>query len=174
VALAALDNGASIVNDITALKNPKMAKLIARKKCAIVLMHMQGTPRTMQKNPRYDSLMDDIIGFLNAAAQKALDAGIAKEKIIVDPGIGFGKLPEHNLEIIKNLGSLKVLGFPVLVGPSRKSFIGKILNAEPQNRLFGTVSACVIAAHNGAKIIRAHDVRAVRDALKIEEAIDYV
>lgn len=166
----ALDCGAVMVNDISGLRNPKMAKVAAKYKAGVVIMHMQGRPRTMQKNLRYDSLMDEIIEYLSLAIKRAQDAGINREKIIVDPGIGFGKTLEHNLEILKCLGELKIFGRPILVGPSRKSFIGKILNAGPQERIFGTVSACVMAVQNGAKIVRVHDVRAVKEAIKVLDA----
>lgn len=135
-------------------------------------MHMQGNPRTMQKNPHYVSLIDEIIEYLDRAIKRAQASGIEREKIIIDPGIGFGKLVEHNLEILKRLGDFKVLGRPILVGPSRKAFIGKILHVEPQDRTFGTVSSCVLAAKFGAKILRVHDVKEVKQALKVFEAID--
>jgi dihydropteroate synthase len=172
VARLALDNGAMIVNDITALRDPKMARLVAGYKAGLVIMHMKGEPRTMQKNPQYFSLIDEITEFLQKAINRAQEFGINKEKIIIDPGIGFGKTCEHNLEILKRLSEFKVLGRPILIGPSRKSFIGKILNVEPQERIFGTLSACVLAAKNGARVVRVHDVKAVRQALKIFEAID--
>lgn len=171
VAKLALDNGAVIVNDITALKDADMARVIARHKAGVVLMHMQGNPRNMQNNPVYPSLVLDIISFLDKAIQKAKESGIAEDKIIVDPGIGFGKTLQHNLEILKRLRDFKILGSPILVGPSRKSFIGKILNQEAQKRIFGTVSACVLAAKSGAKIVRVHDVKPVYEALKITGAI---
>ncbi len=172
VARLALDNGAVMVNDITALKNPKMAKVIAKYKAAVVLMHMKGTPRTMQKNPVYKSLVGEIIEYLDKAINSALEAGINRERIIVDPGIGFGKTLAHNLEILKNLREFKILGRPILVGPSRKSFIGKILNVGPQERIFGSISSCVLAAKNGANIVRVHDVKAVKQALKVLDTIN--
>ena len=172
VARPALDNGAMLVNDITALRDPKMARLVAGYKAGLVIMHMKGNPRTMQKNPQYVSLLDEIMEFLQKAINRAQEFGIDKEKIIIDPGIGFGKTCEHNLEILKRLSEFKVLGRPILIGPSRKSFIGKILNAGPKERIFGTVSACVLAAKNGARVVRVHDVRAVKQALKIFEATD--
>ena len=172
VARLALDNGAMIVNDITALRDPKMARLVAGYKAGLVIMHMKGNPRTMQKSPQYVSLLDEITEFLQKAINRAQESGIDKEKIIIDPGIGFGKTCGHNLEILKRLSEFKVLGRPILIGPSRKSFIGKILNAGPQERIFGTVSACVLAAKNGARVVRVHDVRAVKQALKIFEATD--
>lgn len=167
VAQAALDNGAVIINDITGLRNPKMSKLAARYKAGVVIMHMKGNPRTMQKNPEYASLIDEIIDYLSGAVNRAVCAGIDKEKIIVDPGIGFGKTLEHNLEILKRLGELKALGRPIMVGTSRKSFIGKILNAGPKERIFGTVASCVLAIKNGAKLVRVHDVKEVKQALRI-------
>jgi dihydropteroate synthase len=115
--------------------------------------------------------MDEILNYLDKAVTAAIAAGIDRNKIIIDPGIGFGKTVEHNLEILKRLKELKILGFPILVGPSRKSFIGKILNAGPQMRLFGTVSACVLAAANGAHMVRAHDVKPVYEALRVTNAI---
>jgi dihydropteroate synthase len=172
VAKRALDNGAVMVNDITGLRNPGMAKVIAKYKAGVVIMHMQGTPRSMQKNPQYRSLIEEIIEYLDCAIKRAEGAGIDREKIIIDPGIGFGKLTEHNLEILKRLAEFKVLGRPILVGTSRKSFIGRILNVPPQERVFGTVSACVSAVQNGAKIVRVHDVKEVRQALKVLDAIN--
>ncbi len=172
VAKQALDNGAAIVNDITALKNIKMAKLIASYKAAVVVMHMQGNPRSMQTNPRYTSLIDEIIGYLSEAIKKGEGAGIGKNKIIVDPGIGFGKALEHNLEIIKRLKEFKILGKPILIGTSRKSFLGAILNAPDQDRIFGTVASSVLASENGANIVRAHDVGALKQALLIKDRMN--
>ncbi|MFA6217163.1 MAG: dihydropteroate synthase [Candidatus Omnitrophota bacterium] len=173
VARQALDNGAVIVNDISGLRCPAMAKIAARYKATVVLMHMQGSPQTMQKKPSYQSVMDEIIGYLGSAVKRATDAGIAENKIIIDPGIGFGKDYRHNLEILKHLKELKVLGKPVLVGPSRKSFIGKILKVPADARIFGTLAASVVAAQNGAQILRVHDVLAVSQALKVAEAIQH-
>jgi len=174
VARQALDNGAAIVNDITGLRNLKMAKLVARYNAGVVIMHMKGNPRTMQINPKYESLIDEIIEFLDKAIKRAQEIGVDKEKIIVDPGIGFGKALEHNLEILKRLNEFKVLGMPILVGPSRKSFIGKILNVQAQGRLFGTLSACVLAVKNGAKIVRVHDVKEIKQALKVLDKIEHI
>ncbi len=171
VAEQALDNGASILNDITGLKDKLMLKVAAKYRAAVIIMHMRGTPQTMQINPCYDSLIDEIINFLGKAVDRAVDAGIDKNKIIVDPGIGFGKSVEHNLEILKKLKEFKILGVPILAGTSRKSFIGKILNAKPQERLPGTIASCILASLNGAHILRVHDVKAVRDALKISDRI---
>ncbi len=174
VAKQALDNGAVMVNDISGLRNPDMAKIIAKYKAAVVIMHMKGAPRSMQQNPQYFSLIDEIIEYLGKAAEKGESFGISKEKIIIDPGLGFGKLTQHNLEILRRLGEFKVLGLPILVGPSRKSFIANILNAPPKERVPGTVSACVLAVKNGAKIVRVHDVKEVKQALKVLDAIEKV
>jgi len=172
VAEAALDNGVEIVNDIFGLRKPGMAKIIAKYKAAVVIMHMKGTPKTMQNNPVYKSLLEEIIQYLDKAIKFALNLGIDKEKIIIDPGIGFGKTLEHNLEILRRLKEFKVLGRPILVGTSRKSFIGKILNLPVQERIFGTVSSCLLAVKNGAQILRVHDVKAVKEALKVFEKIE--
>jgi len=172
VAEAALDAGAVIVNDITGLTNVNLAGLIARRKAGVVIMHMKGKPQTMQRNPVYKCLMVEIIKYLKSSVKRSIDSGIDENKIIIDPGIGFGKTAEHNLEILKNLNELKVLGRPVLVGPSRKSFIGKILSAGPAERVFGTVSACILAVQNGAKIVRVHDVLETKQALCVSEAIN--
>ncbi|OGX15867.1 MAG: dihydropteroate synthase [Omnitrophica WOR_2 bacterium RBG_13_41_10] len=171
VAKQALDNGAVIINDITSLRDKNMRRVVSRSKAAVVLMHMKGTPPAMQKNPAYQALMEDILEYLKRSIELALDAGIDKNKIIVDPGIGFGKTTEHNLEIIKNLNQFKVLGRPILVGVSRKSFIGKILNKPILERLHGTISACVLAAAGGAHILRVHDVKEVSEALRINNAV---
>jgi len=172
VAKQALDNGAVILNDISGLRNVKMVKLVAKYRAGVVIMHMKGNPRTMQRRPVYKSLVAEIIEYLDRAINMAVSAGVNREKIIIDPGIGFGKLTEHNLEILKELKSFKVLGRPILVGPSRKAFIGKILNLPPQERIFGTVSACVLAAQNRANIVRVHDVQAVKQALKVADRVN--
>ncbi|MDP2938246.1 MAG: dihydropteroate synthase [Candidatus Omnitrophota bacterium] len=171
VARQALDNGASLVNDIIGLNN-KMARIVSKYKAGVVIMHMKGNPRTMQNNPVYNSLIDEVIEYLDKAISEAVAWGIDRERIIVDPGIGFGKTLTHNLEILKRLKEIKILGRPILVGPSRKSFIGKILNAGPKARIFGTVSASILAAKNGANIIRVHDVQAVKQAIKVLNTIN--
>jgi dihydropteroate synthase len=172
VARQALDNGASLINDITGLRNLKMLRIAKLYKAAVIIMHMKGKPRTMQKNTKYNSLIDEILQYLDRAINQAIDYGIDKGKIIIDPGIGFGKMLEHNLEILKSLGELKVLGRPILVGPSRKSFIGKILNVGQHKSIFGAVSCAVLAAKNGAKILRVHDVKETKQALKVYDAIN--
>ncbi len=171
VAKQALDNGAVMVNDITGLRNRQMINVVSRQKAGVVIMHMKGTPRNMQKNPVYGSLMDDIAEYLSASIGRALDAGIDKEKIVIDPGIGFGKTIGDNLQILRHLKEFKVLGFPLLIGVSRKSFIGKLLGAEIQNRLFGTIASSVLAVNNGASIVRAHDVSELKQALKVASVL---
>jgi dihydropteroate synthase len=172
VAQQALDNGAVIVNDITGLRNPKIIKLVVRYKAGAVIMHMKGNPRTMQNNPVYKSLIEELIEFFDFAIKRVQDSGIAKEKIIIDPGVGFGKTLEHNLKILKRLSEFRVLGRPILVGTSRKSFIGKILNIPPKERLFGTIASSLWAVKSGAKIVRVHDVKAVKQALSVADAIN--
>ncbi|MDD5553955.1 MAG: dihydropteroate synthase [Candidatus Omnitrophica bacterium] len=170
VAEQALDNGAVMVNCIQG-DNVKMAKTAAKYKAGLALMHIKGRPLTMQKNPEYGSLLDDIIEYLDRALKAAVENGMDRERTLIDPGIGFGKTLKHNLEILKRLGELKVLGRPILAGPSRKSFIGKILGAEARDRIYGSVSSCVTAVRNGANIVRVHDVKAVKEALKVSGAI---
>ena len=171
-AKAALDNGADIINDISALTtDKKMAKTIARYKAGVVLMHMRGIPKNMQKNPAYQSLMGEIIEYLNKSIAIALEAGIGLRQIIVDPGIGFGKTIEHNLEIIKSLAQLKILGRPILIGLSRKSFLGKITHQGPKERLSSTISSNCLAVFNGAKIIRVHDVKEAASAFMVLDRI---
>ncbi|MDP2940968.1 MAG: dihydropteroate synthase [Candidatus Omnitrophota bacterium] len=172
VARQALDNGAAMVNDITGLRYPEMIKAVKQNKAAVVIMHMKGNPRDMQVKPEYASLIDEIAGFLQGAIKRAEDSGINPDKIIVDPGIGFGKTLAHNLEILKRLGEFRSLGKPIMVGPSRKSFLGKILKCVPQERIFGTITSCILAAENGVKIVRAHDVKAVAEALKVFDAVN--
>jgi dihydropteroate synthase len=169
---AALDAGAQIVNDITALGDPKMAALIAQRSCPVVLMHMLGEPKSMQQNPRYEDVVREVRDFLAARAERAIAAGIAEENIVLDPGIGFGKTPQHNLELLNNLDALVQLGFPVLVGASRKSFLGKILGSDAaRSRLFGTVASTVLAYERGATLFRVHDVQPNREVLAIAEAV---
>ncbi|MFC1645789.1 dihydropteroate synthase [Candidatus Omnitrophota bacterium] len=171
VAKVALDLGASIINDITGLRNIKLKKIISKYKAGVVIMHMKGRPRTMQKSPRYGSLIDEIISFLANAIDSAVEFGISAERIIIDPGIGFGKTLEHNLEILRNIKELKVLGRPILLGVSRKSFIGKILNAEPQERVFGTAAAVAMSIRDGANILRIHDVKQIKETIRVCDAI---
>lgn len=171
-AKAALDNGADIINDISALSaDKKMAKTINGYKAGVVLMHMRGIPANMQKNPKYQSLMGEIIEYLNKSIAVALEAGVGFDKIIVDPGIGFGKTLEHNLEIIRSLAQLKVLGRPILIGLSRKSFLGRITHQVPRERLSASISSNCLAVVNGAKIIRVHDVKEAAQAFTVLDRI---
>jgi dihydropteroate synthase len=175
VALAALDAGASLINDITALryKNGSMAKLAARKRVPVVLMHMQGNPGTMQKGPKYTDVVSDICDFFAGRIEFAKAQGIKEENIILDPGIGFGKTPKHNLEILKHLKEFTFLGRPLMVGSSMKSFIGNILGGIPADeRLSGSLASFVFAALNGAGILRVHNVKETIQALKVVEAIN--
>jgi dihydropteroate synthase len=172
VAERSLDAGADIVNDISGLRhNPELARLVARRGVPVVLMHMRGTPKTMQKGPFYGNTISEILRELRPSIAAALAAGIPPELIIVDPGIGFGKRMQDNLLIIKELGSLKSLHFPILVGLSRKGFIGEILDRPVEKRLIGTVTANTLAVLNGADIIRVHDVA---DAVEMVKIIDSV
>ena len=172
VAEAALDAGAGAVNDVTALGDPRMAGLMAERGCPIILMHMLGEPKSMQQHPRYEDVVREVRDFLAERAQQAIRAGVELQNIILDPGIGFGKTPEHNLKLLKRLDSLVELGFPVLVGVSRKSFLGKITGSEdPKSRLFGTVAANVLAYERGASLFRVHDVRANKEALAVAATI---
>ncbi len=172
VARKALDCGAVIVNDISGLKKePKIAGLVRKHKAAIVLMHMKGTPRTMQKDPVYKSLIGDITEGLRDSVSIAKDAGISDNSIVIDPGIGFGKTVEHNLKILKRLREFKSLGYPVMVGTSRKSFIGKVLGAETRERLFGAAASVAVAIQNGADIVRVHDVDQMRQVARLTDAI---
>jgi dihydropteroate synthase len=172
VATAALAAGARIINDISGLRfDPELAKVCARHNARLILMHIRGKPRTMQRNPVYHDLMQEIVNGLSWSVKQALDAGVKPGNLFIDPGIGFGKKPEHNLEILRRLTELRTLGLPIVVGPSRKSFIGITLNLPPEERLEGTIAACVVAALNGASIVRVHDVLAVHRALSLLAAI---
>jgi dihydropteroate synthase len=172
VAKAALDNGAQIINDIGGLRDKRMIEVASRYKAAVVIMHMRGNPASMQRKIIYKSLINDISDYLRTAIDCAQQGGISRDKIIIDPGVGFGKTPAHNLEIIKRLSQFKSLGQPILIGPSRKSFIAKVLQDDAQPRLSGTLAACVIAAQAGANIVRVYDVKAVSQSLKILQAVE--
>lgn len=173
VAEEAFSAGASMVNDITAFSaEPRIAEVTARAGAAAVLMHMRGTPATMQQDTAYDDLMGELAFFLGAAVDRALAAGVGDDQIAIDPGIGFGKTTEHNLAILRRLPELAVLGRPILVGPSRKSFIGNVLDLPVEERLEGTLAAVAYAVVQGARILRVHDVRsAVRVARMVEACI---
>jgi dihydropteroate synthase len=172
VAEKAVKAGAQIVNDVSALRNePDLADFIAQNGLGVVLMHMLGMPKTMQQDPHYSNVIDDIRAFLMDRMAFATQHGIAPERIVLDPGIGFGKTVEHNLQILRDCGSRLDLGRPILIGPSRKAFIGKILGVEPDQRLAGTIAACVMSFISGARIFRVHDLRPVKEALSIAHAI---
>ncbi len=172
VAEAALDAGAWMVNDVTALRaDPDLAVLCAERDCEVVLMHMLGDPRTMQENPVYEDVVDDIKAFLAERIEFAAGAGIGGERIWIDPGIGFGKTVEHNLELHRRLGEFAELGCPIAFGSSRKSFIGKLTGAPVDRRLGGTIASNLIAYRNGAGMLRVHDVGPMREALTVAEAI---
>jgi len=172
VAKEALEAGVDMVNDISGLRfDPRLKEVIARSGAAVVLMHIKGTPRDMQNNPQYESLMGEIISCLSESIRLAQKAGIDLEKIIVDPGIGFGKRIEHNLQILNHLGELRSLGRPILVGASRKSFIGNVLKLPLEERLEGGLAAASFAVMQGAKIIRTHDVKPTRRAVDLTQAI---
>lgn len=174
VAQAALDHGADIVNDISALSfDGAMAGLAAREKVPVVLMHMQGRPRTMQADPHYTDVVREVRDFLAARLYDAMDAGIAPQDIVLDPGIGFGKTLDHNLDLLRGLPVLAALGQPVLVGVSRKTFIGKLLNLGPQDRLEGSLAAAVAAVLGGANLLRVHDVGQTCRAVRIADALRF-
>jgi len=167
VAAAVLGAGADIINDIEALARTGMAEIAARSQAAVVLMHMQGTPQTMQCVPSYANCLGEVFSFLEGASNRALEAGIDREAIILDPGIGFGKLKEHNLALLKGIDRLKTLGYPVLVGVSRKRLIGELTGKDVQERLAGSLGAALAAWLNGADILRVHDVSQTVDALRV-------
>ena len=172
VAEAALAAGARYVNDVTAFRaDPEMAELVASAGCDCCLMHMQGEPRTMQADPRYADVVGEVVSFLEERAAFAMAAGVARERIQVDPGIGFGKALEHNLELLRRLDEIAALGFPVVVGVSRKAFLGALTGREtPAARVAATVAANVLAFERGGRIFRVHDVAATVDALKVATA----
>lgn len=171
VAQCALDYGASIINDVSAMtQDPAMASVIARSGAAVVLMHMQGTPQTMQLAPNYADVVSEVMQFLDARVQDATRAGIARTNIVLDPGFGFGKLVFHNLELLRRLSSLLTLNRPLLVGLSRKAFIGTIIDKSVEHREWGTAAAVALAVDRGARIIRVHDVAMMMDVVKMAAA----
>lgn len=170
VAEAALDAGAVIVNDISGLTfDSNMAKVIFSHRVTVVLMHIKGTPKIMQKNPTYENVTMEVKQFLARQARNAEQTGI--EQIIIDPGIGFGKKFEHNIQLMRELGMLTELGYPILVGPSRKSFLGVILDLPPQERMEGTAAAVTTSILNGAHIIRVHDVKEMKRVAMVTDAL---
>ena len=172
VAAAAIDAGAEIVNDVTALRgDPEMAALCAGRGATVVLMHMRGEPRTMQEDPRYEDVVAEVKAFLAERLEAAIAAGIDEEHVWLDPGIGFGKTAAHNLELLRRFGELRDLGRPLVVGTSRKSFIGRLDGSAADERLGGTIASSVLAAAEGAAVLRVHDVAEVRQGLAVATAI---
>ena len=172
VAERALDAGASIVNDVTALRgDPLMASVIARHQASVILMHMQGSPRTMQRAPRYRDVLGEIRRFLSRAIARAVEAGINRRRILIDPGLGFGKTVTHNLILMRRLERFVSLGVPVVIGASRKSFIGKTLAADTDDRLAGSLACAAMAWSSGIDMIRVHDVKPTVQLLTMLEAI---
>jgi dihydropteroate synthase len=171
VAEAALDAGASYVNDVTAFRHdPGLAGLVADRGVDCCLMHMLGEPGTMQKNPRYDDVVSDVKAFLEERLAAAVKAGIKEERISLDPGIGFGKTLEHNLELLRRLDELVAIGRPLVIGTSRKTFLGRLTGRDVTERVHATVATSVIAFERGARVFRVHDVAATRDALAVTAA----
>jgi dihydropteroate synthase len=171
VAAEAIRRGATIVNDVTALRgDQKMAEAIAEAGVGCCLMHMLGEPRTMQLDPRYDDVVGEVKAFLEERMAFAISAGIAQERIIIDPGFGFGKTLAHNLELLGRLDELVAIGRPVMVGTSRKSFLGRLTGREVDQRLAATIASCVVAYERGARVFRAHEVAPVADALRVAAA----
>lgn len=168
----ALESGARMVNDITALRgDPEMAEVVASAGCDCVLMHMQGAPQTMQQSPRYDDVIDDISAFFEERLSFAVGAGIAEESLWLDPGFGFGKTPQHNLEILRRLAEFKKFGRPLLIGTSNKGTIGAVLVTPVNDRLEGTAATVALAIANGADCVRVHDVRAMTRVVRMADAI---
>jgi dihydropteroate synthase len=170
---AALAAGASMVNDINALREPEALAAVAASDAAVCLMHMQGDPESMQFEPHYQDVMSEVMTFLRMRIALAQAAGIARERIVIDPGFGFGKTLAHNIALLRGLEAFAGLGVPVLAGLSRKSMLGAITGQPVEQRLAASVAAALLAVQHGAKIIRVHDVRATVDALKVWSAVDY-
>lgn len=172
VAQRALDAGAEMINDISALRfDPRMKEIASDYKVPLALMHILGTPKNMQKDPFYQDVIAEITDYLKESMQIAEEAGIEKSRLIIDPGIGFGKRLEDNLNILKNLKRFSILGCPILVGCSRKSFIGKILNLPVEERLEGSLAALAVAVVNGANLVRVHDVKESRRVAHLVDAV---
>ena len=172
VAAAALDAGAGIVNDVTALRGDReMGPVCAERGVTVVLMHMLGEPRTMQKDPRYDDVVTDVKAFLAERLEAAVAVGVDEARVWLDPGIGFGKTGTHNMELLRRLGELRELGRPLVIGTSRKSFLGKLDGSPADQRLGGTIASSILAAAEGADVLRVHDVAEMRQALTVATAI---
>ena len=161
-----------MINDVTALRgDTTMVEVVAKTGAGLVLMHMQGTPQTMQRSPHYEDVIEDITRFLAERARFAMDQGVAHERIVLDPGIGFGKTLTHNVDLLANLRSFLQLGFPLLVGPSRKGFIGQLTRQSPEGRAWGTAGVVALAVEHGANILRVHDVASMKDVVPVADAI---
>lgn len=173
VARAALRAGADIINDVSALSDPQMAAVAAESGAGVVLMHMQGTPETMQKNPQYDEVVSSVRNYLEERMERAESQGVSPLQIVLDPGIGFGKTDEHNLALLNGIGDLAAAGRPVLIGASRKSLFGRLLNREPDERLAGSLAAAVFAVMRGARILRVHDVKESCDAVRLVDTLRF-
>jgi len=172
VAKEAVEAGASIINDITGLHKDKgIADVASEYKTGLCIMHIKGAPGNMQDAPYYKDLMKEICGWLKDGIKIARAAGVSQSRIMIDPGIGFGKTLQHNLKILKNLHELEKINRPLLIGPSRKSFIGKILNLPPEERIMGTASAVAISIMNGAHIVRVHDVKEMKQVARLADAV---
>jgi dihydropteroate synthase len=172
VAGVALQAGAAIINDITALSDERMGELAAKQQVPVVLMHMQGTPLTMQVEPKYEDVVEEVLQFLLDRARRAEEFGIPKERIFIDPGVGFGKTLEHNLELLRNTDKFVTTGYRVLIGTSRKSFIGTITDKNnPADRIFGTAASVALCVAAGVSIVRVHDIAEMTDVVKMATAI---
>ncbi len=172
VAREALESGADLINDVSALRfDPEMAPVVTEAGAPVVLMHMKGTPKTMQHSPMYDDVVREVIEFLRGRIEWAISQGIPREKIIIDPGIGFGKRLEHNTQILQRLGEFRELGRPILLGTSRKSFLGALTQRPVEERLEETIASVVVGVLHGADIVRVHDVAPVKHALAVADAV---
>ena len=171
VAKKAIEAGAGMVNDVTGLINPNMVKLVSECGVYVVIMHMQGTPVDMQNKPQYDNVVNEIKNWLNERVKNAINNGIKKDKILIDPGIGFGKTLEHNLEILKRMNEFIGIAEGIVVGASRKSFIEHLTGAKPEERLGGSLSAAVVSALSGVNIVRVHDVKESKQAIDLVNSI---
>jgi len=173
VAEAALQAGAAMINDITAVSDRRMAQLAAKQQAPVVLMHIRGTPATMQIEPKYDDVVGEVRDFLLNRAKEAEKSGIPSERIFIDPGIGFGKTVQHNLLLLKNIDRFVATNYRVLIGPSRKSFIGKITGKEnPADRIFGTAAAVALCVSAGVSVVRVHDVAEMADVIKVVQSLN--
>lgn len=168
---AAIQAGANFINDVNALQSEGCIEIVAQSQLPVCLMHKKGQPKSMQINPEYDDVLAEVMEFFKVRLDNCLSAGIKQENIVLDPGIGFGKTLEHNLTLLKNIKQLKSLGYPILIGVSRKSMIGEILKEDVNNRLYGSLAIAQFAYTQGAEYLRVHDVKATSDVLKVTKAL---